>query len=251
MIYISDTPLVGGSQIAKQRYAGLISALGGVYFDGYKTIQENICFEKAVFGYDKSLLKMGELEELIRRRMNVSSTYCTTKKTRILILNRASRRILNTEQLANELQSRLNATVEIVQFENMQLAEQIQRVHCADLLIGVQGAGLNHFRFLPKGGAVLEIGWEHWPVGLYCYLATTMGFKCNVIDNCSAKISEHAWRAFYNTNKDNDFKYMTHDEVLNLANHVEFQVDENIWKFADCEINISDAVQKAHHLLNV
>ena len=175
---ISGKMQEGTSCQAKERYEQLITALGGVYFNGYQTINESMCFTKAVFGYDKSTVRGGELEQVIRDRMGISSEPCLKNYTkRILIQDR----IINSEELATQLRSQLNASVINMQFENYSIAEQIQNVFCADVLIGVQGAGLNHLRFLREDSALLEVGWDHWPAGMYADMARRMGKKAITI----------------------------------------------------------------------
>ena len=237
----------GTSCQARERYEPFITALGGVYFNGYKTINESMCFTKAVFGYDKSAVRGGELEQVVRDRMGISSESCPKNNTkRILIQDRKHRRIINSEELANELRSQLNASVINMQFENYTLAEQIQNVFCADVLIGVQGAGLNHLRFLREDSALLEVGWDHWPAGMYASMARRMGIKAITMGNCSANISEHTWKSFYEEN--GNMRNKTHQEVLKWAGNAWWK-GENIWKFADCNLNIEEAIRKLGALL--
>ena len=54
-----------------------------------------------------------------------------------------------------------------VHLKALPLLAKLQLVHCADVLVGVQGAGLAHFHFLPPGAVLLEVGWRHWPAGRY------------------------------------------------------------------------------------
>ena len=248
VILISGGKLhIGEGCHAKERYELLFKALGGVYFDGYETIKENICFKKGVFGYDKSDVRVNELEKLVLHRLNISASHCTKHKPRILIQKRKTRSITNTHDLATELRSKLNASVDTIFFEDIPLVEQIQQVHCADVFIGVQGAGLNHVRFLRPGAALIEVGWPHWPAGMYANVARRLKKRSATIGHCKASISAHSWSVYYDLNE--EMRNKPKRQVYDLVRKVPFWSEKNIYKFADCELDIPKAVAKIQSLL--
>ena len=52
------------------------------------------------------------------------------------------RMILNIEEILNATQSMGYKAVKVVDFAKLDFVEQLRTVHCTDILIGVQGAGL-------------------------------------------------------------------------------------------------------------
>ena len=236
-----------GSCHARERYEPFLLALGASYNDGYQTLGANTCFEKGIFGYTTSNVRRGELEDLMRRKMNISEAKCVGKHPRILIQDRHERRMLNSDKLKIALEAKLSATVSSIYFEDIPLHEQLQAVYCADVLVGVQGAGLEHYRFLRPGASVLEVGWKHWPAGRYKRRANSLGYRADVIDNCDAILTEHSWSRYFEHNE--PLRDKSKDEILKLVNKVSFGLDKNIWKFADCELNIQQALKKIKHLL--
>ena len=75
--------------------------------------------------------------------INEESCKMVKGQTKILVLNRnTNRRILNMKQLSQRLREVMFVGLEIVTMETMSVREQIQKVYCSDVLIGVHGAGL-------------------------------------------------------------------------------------------------------------
>lgn len=74
------------------------------------------------------------------------------------------RGLLNLEELYLALRSAFAPKpVELVQFERMNLSQQLEVVGQTDLLIGAHGAGLTHSLFLPRSAGLLELfpGYRH------------------------------------------------------------------------------------------
>ena len=74
---------------------------------------------------------------------NISDKKCNHTVKNILIINRIRiRRIINLNEIINHLQINTLQNVKSILFEALELREQLQEALCADILIGVQGAGL-------------------------------------------------------------------------------------------------------------
>eukprot|EP00299_Pterocystis_sp_00344_P017532 c8783_g1_i1.p1 GENE.c8783_g1_i1~~c8783_g1_i1.p1 ORF type:complete len:532 (+),score=126.89 c8783_g1_i1:32-1627(+) len=56
------------------------------------------------------------------------------------------------------------ATVDFIDFADLTMAQQIEHVRAADMLIGQHGAGLMHLLFMKKGAAVIEVSPHPGPV---------------------------------------------------------------------------------------
>ena len=76
-------------------------------------------------------------------KFNIKTDKCDRKKSKILIITRnTNRKILNIEQLTETLMRMTSQDVETVAMETLSIREQIKKVYCSDVLIGVHGAGL-------------------------------------------------------------------------------------------------------------
>ena len=78
-----------------------------------------------------------------KMKFNIRDETCDQRKTKILIINRSTnRKIINIEELINNLIFNTSEDVETIAMETLSIREQIQKVHCTDVFIGVHGAGL-------------------------------------------------------------------------------------------------------------
>ena len=101
----------------------------------------------------------GELEQLFRQKLNINAAaLCgrshgekTERRLNVLFQLRQYRTVQNAGVTKLALQRSLNATVVMQQFETISIRRQIELVTCADVLIGVSGAGLTYHRFLTPG----------------------------------------------------------------------------------------------------
>ena len=60
----------------------------------------------------------------------------------------------------------------IISNEHMTISLQ---VHCTNIYIGVHGAGMEWYQFLPKDGALFELGWYRWRANQWWDLARRRG----------------------------------------------------------------------------
>ncbi|KAK5163044.1 uncharacterized protein LTR77_010979 [Saxophila tyrrhenica] len=84
------------------------------------------------------------------------------RSTRQLVLTfvdrKKSRRLLQKVEYLEALEARFpHMTIRLVDFAELDLADQIQIAHSTDILVGVHGAGLTHGMFLPHRSAIVEI----------------------------------------------------------------------------------------------
>lgn len=69
-----------------------------------------------------------------------------------------SRRLVDEDAHLEALRKAIpHATIDLVDFGNMTLKEQLQTARQTDVLVGAHGAGLTHSMFLERGAAVVEL----------------------------------------------------------------------------------------------
>ena len=131
------------------------------------------------------------------------------------------------------------------------MKEQIQVAHCADLLIGVHGAGLEHYRFMRPRTGLIQVGWKGWQANyLYDIPPRLKLLRARKVTNCNATISEQAWQMYYKQNPVFSAN-RSREDILNLVDKlVVFSLRENIWKFADCRLDIEQIVGLATSCLD-
>lgn len=98
-----------------------------------------------------------------------------------LIRRTNTRRLVDEERHVEALRARIpHMALEVVEFESMPFARQLEVVRRTDLLVGVHGAGLTHAMFLRPGAAVLEIQPEGFDHKGFRNLAQMLGLEYSV-----------------------------------------------------------------------
>ena len=79
----------------------------------------------------------------------------------VVLQRRGSRSLVNVDEIAEVAEKVFSgqgpATVQIIFFEDMPFAEQLQLMAVTDVLIGVDGTGLFNGNFMPEGSTVIRI----------------------------------------------------------------------------------------------
>jgi len=91
---------------------------------------------------------------------NISDNLPRSERQLVLTLidRKEKRRLLHKAEYFDAVQAKFpDVLVQIVDFAELALAEQIKVAHSTDILVGVHGAGLTHGIFLPPSSAVVEI----------------------------------------------------------------------------------------------
>jgi len=143
------------------RYQDILFALSVRRFhDVYHAADNHVCYTNAVFGNIGSAGQR-EVVNYLLRFTNRSDEMCTPGT--ITIVQRVARKILNIEALVNAIKHIPNTHTQVVIFEHIpNMLEQLRIVRCTDLLIGVQGAGLQWAMFMRPNTALLELYWKYW-----------------------------------------------------------------------------------------
>lgn len=119
-------------------------------------------------------------------------------KNNIVLINRkSSRKILNSQEIINFAKSLGYTNSSVVYMEDLSIQEQMQVIHCADVLIGVQGAALTWFPFMPFNATFVEIGFNGWPTDFYTSRITNSS-RPDLLNNhhnlfCSIRTSDNAF----------------------------------------------------------
>ena len=127
---------------------------------------DGMCYKNAVFSSDMFLDKATEAVDYFKSALNVTDDSCEPNTENLVILDRTrNRRIVNIEALKKVGES-LGYNTKVVIMEHLSWKEQTQIIHCAKILAGVTGAGLQWSFFMKDNSGVVEIAWPHqdWPL---------------------------------------------------------------------------------------
>ena len=201
----------------------------------YTTVDANTCYQFGVFGHTTSNIGPHEFEDVVRNRMGINPSNCPHGNRRlIIIIQRKIRRFSNVREMKFLLLKYFpNVIVDIADFANWTLHDQITQVSYSDGLIGVHGAALELQRFIKPTGGLLEITSDQFPKYWYKEEVRRNGHVYETILDCDVTIPEFAWK-MYVTKIQNE----TRENILKIAKKVRLNAGENIWKYADCNVNI-------------
>jgi len=109
----------------------------------------------------------------------LTSTCPSDPDKTVLILQRQNRKLLNVEELSKIVKtySKGKLYVNIVEFEDASVLQQIITVRCCKLFIAVMGAGQQWVSFMRSGTTLLSIGWSNWNANYYSKYAKENNVK--------------------------------------------------------------------------
>jgi len=81
----------------------------------------------------------------------------------MVIIRQKIRRILNIDALEKAAKAVGFKRVQVVQFANMPLKDQMTLAANCRVMVGVHGAGQQWAIFMPPGSTLIEISWQYWP----------------------------------------------------------------------------------------
>ncbi|KAF8771662.1 protein O-linked-mannose beta-1,4-N-acetylglucosaminyltransferase 2-like [Argiope bruennichi] len=125
-------------------------------------INKTICFQEAYFGTPKVDFSSPDLlqsyADFAKKTFGIKPIKSTDKtgKPKIGLIHREGRRkILNEDELIKSIAS--VASVDVLDFSQMSVKEQIQKVQQYNVLIGMNGAGLVNALYLPKTSVAVQL----------------------------------------------------------------------------------------------
>jgi len=138
------------------------------------------CFRDAVIGTHREGTKDSEVSDFILKGLIASKQAaaggkgggggmdaCPSDADRtVLILQRRTRRLLNAEALAEGVRAK-GLFARILEFDDLDVPDQIKAVRCCKLFVAVMGAGQQWVSFMRRGSALLSIGWRNWKADYY------------------------------------------------------------------------------------
>ena len=130
-----------------------------------------------------------------------------------------------------------DADVDVASFEDKTIAEQLALIQCACALVGVQGAGLAWYRFLPRNTTLVEIHFRGW---VSKYAARAARWRPDVRAHtvqCRAVTSHSTWvnfaRMWYNHTGGAIDDTMKAKLIERSSQVNPVQGSGNIWKYSD------------------
>jgi len=152
----------------------------------------NVCFRDAVLGTSREGVSDREVSNHILQGLgmaapqaaasasagaNTKMTCPTDPERTVVILQRRNRRLLNAQDLAAFVETQTTTLTSggdkgplfarVVEFDGMNVTQQMFTVRCCKLFVAVMGAGQQWVSFMRKGSTLLSIGWRNWNADYY------------------------------------------------------------------------------------
>ncbi|GIY17297.1 uncharacterized protein CDAR_248921 [Caerostris darwini] len=125
-------------------------------------INKTICFQEAYFGTPKVDFSSPDIlhsyADFVKKAFGIKplKNMDKTGKPKLGLIHREGRRkILNEDELIKSVSSIAN--VDVLDFSQMSVKEQIQKVQQYNVLIGMNGAGLVNALYLPKASVAVQL----------------------------------------------------------------------------------------------
>ena len=148
---------LGASSKNISRYGELIRALGVRSFPSYHAAPE-VCYPYGVFGWKPARLR--EMAPYLVKYFNYDEDKCK-KETMVTFIERKYRKVTNMMELIN-VAKKLGLKTQLVSLERLTVAEQYAKIRCTDVLVGVQGAGMQWGLFMRPKRALIELSYPGW-----------------------------------------------------------------------------------------
>ena len=150
-------PALGASSKDISRYGDLIRPLGVRSFPSYHAAPE-VCYPYGVFGWKP--VGFQELAGYLVKHFNFNEDTCPKEPTGTFI-ERQHRKVTNMVELVS-VTKKLGLRTQVVSLEKLTVLEQYATIRCTDVLVGVQGAGLQWAMFMRRKRALIELCFPGW-----------------------------------------------------------------------------------------
>ena len=143
-------------------FGDFFKALGVRSFPVYHAAPDRVCYKHGVFGWVP-----GSWQEMINYFLKYfkidDMKLCIGKAQTLTFIERVStRRVTNKNALLDAAKS-LGLSVQSIKLETLPVFKQLETIRCTDILVGVQGAGLQWMKFLRPKRAMIELTFPGWP----------------------------------------------------------------------------------------
>ena len=201
-----------------------------------------VCFKYGVFGNHHdvaaNVTAPDDMGQVLQAKWNLTSP---CKAYYVLLLDRIkSRHILQAEEIIDHLQKK-GHNVKLDYFDNKSLKEQMDAVRCASAFIGVQGAGLSWYQFLPPKATFIELHWYGW-ISRYKLRAkesrpdiSAHAIECKPVT--PASVWQHYAQLWFNHRGPIDD--VMKQRLREKSDRVQ-DIKGTIWKDSNCECNIDE-----------
>ena len=208
------------------------------FHDAFFNVPTNTCFSSAVFGSAAVLINPRAVVDHVLAVLKQKD--CHKNANYVTFIQRTHRRIVNIDDLVTGAKSLGMRNVRVVNYETLNVQEQVRISATSRIFVGVQGAGLQWAIFMPPGSSLIEIGWPYKYWGFYFENYVTQ-----------YKIRHHRLYAHYV-----HVNWTSYETMVRQGRHVD--VDErlqllqqppktgsldNIWKWADAFVKVEDFLE--------
>jgi len=225
---------------ARSRFDNILETLRLAEFHGeFYNLPPNTCFRTAIFGKRNYVMPLRAAVNHVLRSFNL--TYISVMKDYspiVTIIQRTHRRIINIDELVNITRAAGFTQVQIVNFEQMCVREQAAFAAKSQVMVGVQGAGLQWAIFMSPGSTLIEISWPNWN-SFYAFVGRYKIRYLKLVKN-NALIN---WNT-YEIKVVDGRKLSLEEQQQILISSPTSRSYHNVWKWADVSVNIED--YKAH-----
>ncbi len=205
----------------------------------------NICYQNATFGFSTKSVKQVEVMHYLYNKFRINLHKC--KHPTITIQQRKSRKIMNAEVLKQDAIKFGWTNTDVISFGDLSLVAQLQTIACTDVLVGVQGAGLEWLYFMRPNTSLLELAWpqKHWHF-YYKNRAIKEGMKTQTLQATNVILNLDAY-----VDKVRLGKPLSDQEKDTLQTASSKSAFDNHWKWANGIFDPKEFVQKLQLLLSV
>ncbi len=197
---------------------------------------DKICYKNAVFGWIPMHVEAAKYVV-----QHIAFDIRTCQPNTVTIIQRKYRQILNIHEL-KIVSVNLGFNTNIVMFENMSAMEQYRIVRCTDILVGINGMGMEWAVFMRQGRAMLELSWKQFGF-LFSKYAGHGGLHTAKL---SAKRLYLNWNSFSQMCREGR-NISESEKVAILGREIILRAD-NPYKWGDAEFDVSKFKVKLRQL---
>ena len=239
----SRTLIVPNLRVMPNNFRHVIKSLGIKYLRQMSALVSSrnpICFRHAVLGHGAIQDYIEPITSLMSGAFHIERR-CNDSKTVLILQRTKSRHILNVKDIESAFRSQGHTQIITKSFEGKPISKQMALVQCASVFVGVQGAGLAWYRFLPRNATLIELYYNGWKSK---YVARAKKVRPDIRAAkfyCDAVTPAKTWRRYAAKWYDSHSRVVSHSMKLKLIAHSDTvnPVRGNIWKDSDVTCNVT------------
>jgi adenomatosis polyposis coli protein len=241
VLYRTPTDLVDSEAACDDihRYEAFLKYINVVEpHEVFYKLPANTCFRNAVFGlanlnYDSRLVV-----DYVLSKAGLPSSSCDDS-VRVLIIQRKRRRLINAAELLEAAISEGFSHSVVVDFEEKTVEEQMSLCACSQVMLGVQGAGLQWAVFMQRGSTLVEVAWPQKFWGFYFNsFVSPYGIRHRTLTTDLVHVN---WPAYQDMVQGGEV--VAEEERQDLLHSRPQNTINNIWKWADALVEVDKFVE--------